>query len=244
MKPAAPTMGGMVRFSWLWIVVACAGMAFAQQDPSLDLKGSLVLLDTTPDTTPVAALSVAIYSPATFAMYRAQPDETGRFELRDVRPGHYRLEMGVPSRLVNFTVGGRDVSPAGFALNPDTSGPMRIVLSMKTGALTVNAEGAPSNAPLAAVLVPNDEFLTLHAQFSSPVTGAAGRFPFVPPGAYRVFVVDADLSGDLGARAELREALQEQATAVEVVAGQDTRVAARYIDRALVESRKRQLQPR
>src|SRR5690348_9402645 len=123
----------------LWNWIAITGMAVVLINPSyaVTLKGSLVLVDTTRDTTPVGALSVAIYSPTTFAMYRAQPDQDGQFELKDVRPGKYLLELGVPSRLKTFTIGGKEVSPADFEVSPGPQGPVQIVLSMKVGTLTV-----------------------------------------------------------------------------------------------------------
>jgi hypothetical protein len=197
-------------------------------------------LDTRRDTTPVSALSVAIYSPTTFVMYRAQTDRDGQFELKNVRPGHYRLELGVPSRLKTLTIGGKAASPADFEVGPDTQGAMLIVLSMKEGTLTVKVEGAPNNSRLTAVLAPNDEFLTLHSQFTNPVDAGATLFNFLPPGRYLLFVVDADLSRDIGTDAKLRDALKDQATATEVFADENTTVTGHYISRQEIEHCKRQ----
>lgn len=218
----------------LCIVVAGVAVAPSQSAPAVNLKGSLVLLDTTPDTTPVSALGVAIYSPTTFAMYRAQPDQFGHFELKGVRFGHYRLEIGMPSRLKTFEIRGRDVSPSDFQVGPDTAGPMRIALSMAVGELTVKAQGGV-DVPLTAVLAPDDEFLTLHSQFNRPVASGVAEFRFLPPGRYLIFVVDSDLSRDVGTDARLRAALKQEGTAVEVVSNKNTNTTARYISRQTVE---------
>ena len=230
----------MQRRFWNWIAIAGTILVVVSPSHAVTLKGSLVLVDTTRDTTPVGALSVAIYSPTTFAMYRAQADQDGQFELKDVRPGKYGLELGVPSRLKTFTIGGREVSPADFEVSPDTQGPLQIVLSMKVGTLTVKVEGAPGGAPVSAVLAPNDEFLTLHSQFTNPVAAGATQFRFLPAGKYLLFIVDADLSRDIGTDAKLRDALKDEAAATEIVADQNTTATVRYISRQAIERQKRQ----
>ena len=227
----------MKRLRWLCFLAGTV-VALAQSTPPLNVEGSLELTNTTPDTTPVSALSVAIYSPATHAMYRAQPDSSGRFRMKDVRPGHYRLEMGVPSRLTTFTMGDRDVSPADFEITPARSGPVRIVLSMEEGALTIGVQGG-AGRPLAAVLAPDDEFLTLRSQFSGPVSAGVAHFLFLPPGKYLVFIVDADLSGEVGVNGKLRDGLRSEAATVEVVAGGDSQATAPYIERRLAEDARR-----
>jgi hypothetical protein len=212
--------------------------------PTINLKGSLQILDATADTTPVSALSVALYSPSTFAMYRAQPDQSGSFELTGVRPGQYRLEMGMPSRVRTFTVSGREISPAAFELMTEEEGPLRIVLSVRTGALTVDLQGVDDRTrKLVALLAPDDEFLTLHAQITSPVSSGSANFPFTPPGKYLLFIADAEFSNELGTVMKLRESLKERATRVQVVADVSTRVTGSYIDRVAVEQAKRRTAP-
>ncbi|HKO14081.1 MAG TPA: hypothetical protein VJV22_19085 [Acidobacteriaceae bacterium] len=223
----------MNRLCWLCLIGGVIP-ALAQAPPTVNLKGSLELIDTTPDTTPVSALGVAIYSPTTYAMYRAQPDQSGRFEMKNVHPGHYRLELGVPSRLKTFTIGGKEISPADFEVTPKSAGPFRIVLSMEEGALTIQVEGGPGR-PLTAVLAPDDEFLTLHSQFSSPLSGGVAQFPFLPAGRYRVFIVDSDLSDAVAGTGKLREALENEAATVDVVADADSHATAPYIQRQAVE---------
>jgi hypothetical protein len=229
----------MQRILWSWIAVVGTALVLVISSQAVNLNGSLVLVDTTHDTTPVDALSVAIHSPTTFVMYRAQPDHDGQFELKDVRPGHYRLELGVPSRLKTFTIGGKEVSPADFEVSPDTHGPVRIVLSMKVGTLTVKVEGAPNNARLTAVLAPHDEFLTLNSQFTNPVVAGATQLRFLPPGRYLLFVVDTDLSNDIATDARLRDALKEHAAATEVLADENTTATGRYISRQVIDEGKR-----
>jgi hypothetical protein len=231
-------------FLSVWILATTVA-AVAQAAPTINLKGSLEIVDATADTTPVSALSVALYSPSTFAMYRAQLDQSGTFELRGVRPGHYVLEMGMPSRLRTFAIGGRECSPAGFELLAGEKGPMRIVLSVKTGALTVDVQGAAEmKARLVATLAPNDEFLTLHSQVTNPISAGTTQFRFQPPGKYLLFIVDAEFSRELGTDAKLRDVLKEKATRVEILPGIDTRVPASYIDRQIVEGARRQIAPR
>jgi len=223
-----------------WIVVAGTAIALAQPAPTVNLKGLLTLIDTMRDTIPVSALSVAIYSTTTLVTYRAQEDQDGQFEMKDVRPGHYRLELGVPSRLKTLTIGGKAASPADFEIDPDTKGAMLIVLSMKVASLTVKLEGATNNSRLTAVLAPNDEFLTLRSQFTNPVDAGVTLFRFLPPGRYLLFVVDDDLSRDIGTDPKLRDALKKQATAAEVFANENTTVIGHYISRQEIEHCKRQ----
>ena len=193
-------MCGMRWFLPVWMLAATVA-AIAQPVPAINLKGSLEIVDGTSDTTPVSALSVALYSPSTFATYRAQPDQNGTFELKGVRPGHYVLEISMPSRLRTFTIGGRESSPAGFELMAGEKGPMHIVLSVESGALTVDVQGAGDmKARLVAMLAPDDEFLTLHSQVMNPVSAGTTQFRFQSPGRYLLFIVDAEFSRDLEGR--------------------------------------------
>jgi hypothetical protein len=227
-------MCGMRWFLSVWMLAATVA-AVAQPVPTINLKGSLEIVDATSDTTPVSAISVALYSPSTFAMYRAQPDQNGTFELKGIRPGHYVLEMGMPSRLRTFIIGGRESSPAGFELMAGEKGPMRIVLSVKTGDM---------RARLVAILAPDDEFLTLHSQVTNPVSAGTTQFRFQPPGKYLLFIVDTEFSRELGTDTKLRDALKERATRVEILPEINTRVSASYIDRQIVEEARRQIAPR
>lgn len=119
------------------------------------------------------------------------------------------------------------------------------MLSVKTGALTVDdVQGVDDrNRKLVAVLAPDDEFLTLHAQFTTPVSSGSAKFPFTPPGKYLLFVADAGFSNELGTAMKLRESLKERATRVQVVADVNTRVTGSYIDRVTVEEARRQTAP-
>jgi hypothetical protein len=219
-----------MKWAWCLWFIAVAVAALAQPAPTVDVKGSLELIDSTPESTPVDALSVAIHSPVTYDVYRAQPNTNGQFEMKDVRPSHYRLEIGVPSRLKTLMIDGREVSPADFEITPNMQGQLRIVLSLKVGTLTLNVEGGPAT-PLTAVLAPNDEFLTLQSQFSHPVSARVTQFGFLPPGKYLVFIVDTDLSRNVGINAQLRDALKGEASAMDVVADENTRATAHYIAR-------------
>jgi hypothetical protein len=237
-------MSDMRWFLSVWILAAAVA-AVGQAAPTINVKGSLEIADATADTTPVSALSVALYSPSTLAMYRARPDRDGMFELKGVRPGRYLLEMGTPSRLQTFTIGGRESSPAGFELMAEEKGPMHIVLSVKTGDLTVDVRDAgDSKAQLVAILAPDDEFLTLHSQVMNPVSAGTTQFRFQPPGKYLLFIVDAEFSRDLGTKAKLRDVLKERATRVEILPEIDSRVPGSYIDRQTVEEARRQIAPR
>ena len=236
-------MFGMKWPVFVWILAASVA-AVTQQAPTINLQGRLELVDTTATTAPPSALDVALYSPDTFAMYRGQADQSGNFELKSVRPGHYVLQISVPSRLRTFTIAGREMSPAGFELMAGEKGPVRIVLSMKTGTLSVDVQGAGDmKTALIAILSPDDENLTLRSQVSNPVSAGRTEFRYQPPGKYLLFVTDADLGGDLGTNAKLRDALKERATRAEVFAEVDTRFAASYIDRQTVEAARRQVAP-
>ena len=237
-------MRAMSRWLSVWFLTSTL-VASPQSTLTLNLKGTVEIVDATRDTIPVSALSVALYSRSTLASYRAQPDQNGSFEMKGVVPGHYSLEMGTPSRLQSFTIGGEKKSPAGFELVVGQKGPMRIVLSFKSGALTADVErSADAGQHLVAILAPDDELLTLHSQIMSPVVGRTAQFQFQPPGKYVLFIVDAEFSQQLGIDPKLRVELHEKATPVEVVADMNTHVRAAYIDRQLVEDAMRKITPK
>jgi len=235
------TMFGMKWPVPVWILAASV-VGVAQPVPTINLQGRLELVDTDPYTTPVSALDVALHSPVTFAVHRGHPNRNGNFELTGVRPGHYVLELSVPSRLLTFTIAGRTASPAGFDLMADEKGPVHIVLSMKTGTLAVDVtDAADTKTALIAVLSPDDEYLTLRSQISNHVSAGQTVFRFRPPGKYLLFIADADLERELGTNAKLRDALKERAIRVEVFAEVETRFAATYIDRQTVDAARRRV---
>ncbi len=71
----------------------------------------------------------------------------------------------------------------------------RLVVSMKSGDVYVKIRAFPSkHSDLVALLVPADTHLTLRESCDlNRLTGPETTFRFVPPGKYRILVIDAKL---------------------------------------------------
>jgi hypothetical protein len=152
-------------------------------------------------------------------------------------PGRYVFDLSFPGRFVSASLGGKPVVLPGFELTSNDSGPLDLVVSMKDSELSVDIRGLPGEGgKVRAVLCPADSYLTLQYSCSSnPVTGPHTKFPFVPPGTYRLFVVDAALTGDISAYGpRFPSFLKEQAPPFVVARDGDTSVKATYIDAATV----------
>jgi hypothetical protein len=195
-------------------MVICSSLS-SQTSSTFDLSGRLELVDLPPDPTPVEAMLVTFRGLENGRVIQAQPNKAGIFALENVPPGRYALQLPFAGRIQTFTNGSRALAPDGFDLSSSRSGPIRIVVSLKTSVL----------------LAPADLHLTLREScISNALNGRETTFQFVPPGKYRIFVVDSALQNDIAVYApRYPEFLKDRSTVVEIP--QDgTKATATYID--------------
>jgi hypothetical protein len=199
-------------------------------DKSINLPGTLELVDKPPSVTPVEFLMVTIRQLSGGYRFDAQPDHDGKFTLTNVPPGRYSLNLSFPGRVQVFALGARSLMPDGFELTTGESGPLQIVVSLKTVVLSVNISGIPDNHPaIAAVVYPADSYLMPpDSGILNPVSGQQTQFRFLTPGNYTLFVADEDFKLALTSPA-VRNALKDKATAVQVRDDGETKVTATYL---------------
>jgi hypothetical protein len=169
---------------------------------------------------------------------RATPDKAGRFVLENMLAGPYSFEFPFPGRFVSVLLGGRPVVLPNFDFKADDVGLLEIVVSLKDSAVTVDIAGLPEqHGTIAAVLCPQDPHLTLrYSCYVNSVGGARTEFRYVPPGAYRVFIVDQFLQGDVAAYApRFPEFLNTRSPEMVVGGAAPTFVKSGYIDASSVQ---------
>ncbi len=211
----------------------------------VDIPGSLQLEDLPPAATPVNALGVSLYSSNPLRKITADVGSDGTFVLKNVPPGHYSLDLPVPARIRSFSSGSRALDPRGFDLDSANAGPLNIVLSYKTSSLSIDITGIPSDTGKAVALAfPDDPYLTRpYSGTVNPVVKGQTTFTYMPPGQYRVFVVDSECQDDIAYHPLLRDALVGRATAVTVAEDGTTRVSANLLDRETLREATRQVKP-
>jgi hypothetical protein len=223
----------------LFVIGALAAIAsvpsFAQppgtpNDQRINLPGTLELVDKPPSVTPVEFLMVTIRQLHGGYRFDAQPDHDGKFTLANVQPGRYSLNLPFPGRVQTFAIGSRTLTPDAFELTAGESGPLRIVVSLKTAVLSVNISGIPDNRPtLFAVVYPADPYLMPpDSGIGNPVSGHQTQYRFLTPGSYTLFVADEDFKWALTSTA-VRNALKDKATAVQVRDDGETKVTTTYL---------------
>jgi len=128
--------------------IACCAVALmicstlsGQTHSTFDLGGRLELADRPSEATPVEAMLVTLHPLEPSYDIQAQPDRDGRFVLKNVRPGRYSLTLPFPGRIRTFANGSKELAPDGFDLSSSDSGPLRIVVSLKTSVLSVKTRG-------------------------------------------------------------------------------------------------------
>ena len=110
---------------------------------------------------------------------------------------------------------------------------------MQEAVVVVTAGALPSGyGEIVALLAPADNRLTLREScYSNRLTGTQATFSYVPPGKYRIFVVDADPSQDVAAYATRSlNFLKDEATSIETPEGGQIEVMATYVDRETVKA--------
>lgn len=222
----------------LWVGVL---PLFAQSQHSFDVAGVLRLTDMPPEPAPVESLSFQIHPLAGGFDIPAQPDQDGRFLLRNVLPGRYSLRFPMPGRLDVFAIGSRELAPIDFELSASDTGTLSIVVSGKSTTVAMRVRGLQDGQKNAvALLVPADDRLTLREScYLLRLTGPDATFQFVPIGKYRVLVFNSKYSQDVSAYAPRaaaflsRESVTVEASPEHAVSGEASYIADETIETAI-----------
>lgn len=218
--------------------LALAALVAALPLSGSDLPGTLRLVDTDPFTTPVEYLPVALRSLDRSTVVTAVPDRTGRFNLSGLVQGRYAFDLSFPGRFVSVTLGGNSIALPEFELRHEDHGPLDIAVSLKSSDLSVEVRGVPSrDGQVVAILAPADPALTLrYSCYLNPLSGSHTEFRFVPPGTYRLFIVDDAVKSDVSGYApRFPNFLKEQAPTFAIARDGGTKVTATYIDATTVQ---------
>src|SRR5260370_3525608 len=177
---------------------------------------------------------------------RLWPDRDGKFVLKKVKRGRYSLTLPFPGRIRTFAIGSRELAPDGFELNSSDVGSIRIIASLKTSKVSVKVQGLPSpHSGAVALMSPADPYLTLReSSISNALTEPRTTFTFVPPGKYRIFIVEEKFQSDVAAYApRFPDFLKDQATPVEASEDGETEVTATYVDGETIQRAIREAGP-
>ncbi len=220
------------------LLVGCSLLS-AQTDPGLTLPGLLKLVDQPPNATTVEYLTFHLHPLGKRGTeIDAQPDREGRFTLRKVPPGRYSLTFPMPGHIDSFSIGSTELAPDGFELTSGETGPLLLVIGTKTAGVSVTVQNFPADhAEIVALLAPADNHLTLREScYLNNVSGPETTFRNVPPGKYRILIVDAQFQRDVAALApHSADFLKNLATSIEVPASGRLDVNATYLDRQTVK---------
>ena len=235
------------------VLMACALVTgprqptFDPRQPTFDLPGYLELVDRPPEATPVEAMMVSLHSnlhPLVLDYdVQARPDRDGKFVLKNVKPGRYSLTLPFPGRIRTFAIGSKELVPDEFGLDSSDAGPLKIVVSLKTSIVSVKVRGFPSQrGDIVALLAPADPYLTLREScYSNTLAEPRTTFQWVPPGKYRIFIVDSLFQSVVAVYApRFPDFLKDQATPVEVREEGETEATASYVDGETVKLALRQ----
>jgi hypothetical protein len=222
-----------MRIACSLVVLTLCGCLIAQTQPLFDLSGKLELVDAPSDATPVEAMLVTLHPLGGGYNIQANADRDGAFVLRRVNAGRYALELPFPGRIISFAKGSEELAPDGFTVSSSGGDTLRILVSLKTVEVSVEATGLPS-APgkRVVVLAPADSHLTLRQScIYNALVEPRTKFRHVPPGEYRVFVVDPESVSDVAIYApRFHDFLRNYAKAFEVSSERETKATAIYVD--------------
>lgn len=236
----------LMRIACCAVALMICGSVSGQTYSTFDLRGRLELVDRPSEATPVEAMLVSLHPLERGYNIQAQPDREGRFVLKNVRPERYSLTLPFPGRIRTFANGSKELTPDGFELSSSDRGPIRIVVSLKSSILSVETRGLPNESgSVIALLAPADPYLTLREScISNPLTAPQTTFRFVPPGEYRLFIVDSQFQSDVAAYApRFRDFLKDHSTQVEVSAEGEAKATATYVDGETIKQAVREIGP-
>ena len=218
-------------------------MVTGRTPPTFDLPGYLELVDRPAEATSVEAMMVSLHPLVLDYDVEARPDRDGKFVLKNVKPGRYSLTLPFSGRIRTFAIGSKELAPDGFRLDSSDARPLQIVVSLKTSILSVKVRGFPSQrGDIVAMLAPADPYLTLRESCSfNTLAEPWTTFRWVPPGKYRIFIVDSLFQSVVAVYApRFPDFLKDQATPVEVREEGETEATARYVDGETVKLALRQ----
>jgi len=227
-----------MKIPWFLLFIACLPL-LGQTDAVFDLPGVVQFVDPPPDATTVDQVIFHLSPIGGGIDVEARPNKNGNFTINGVKPGRYSLTFGMPGRIQTFAVGSRELAPENFELRSTDVGPLRLIITMVEAVVVVNNRGLPSDhAEVVALLAPADNHLTLRESCTyNRVVGSQTIFGYVPPGTYRILVVDADLLQDVAAYApRSMDFLKNEATPVEAPHGGQIEVTAAYVDSETVNA--------
>jgi hypothetical protein len=219
------------------LLIGCLSLN-GQTDSVFDLQGILKLVDRSPAATPVEALVFRLHPLAGGLDIEARPDRDGRFALSKVRPGRYSLTFPMPGRIQTFAIGPKELAPEDFELNSGSAQALLLVVSMKSGDVAVKVRAFPSgHSDVVALLAPVDTHLTLRQScYLNRLSGSQTTFSFVPPGKYRILIVDARFQQDVATYApRFSNFLKSESTSVEVSGSGQTEATATYLNSEVIE---------
>lgn len=216
-----------------------------QTDAAFGLQGILELVDRPPAATPVEALSFRLHPLGSGFDIEARPDRDGRFSIK-ARPGRYSLTFPMPGRIQTFAIGDERTGSRRIRPERGRSGTLLLVVSMRSVNVSVKVRAVPSGrSDVAALLAPADAHLTLREScYLNHLSGPQTTFGFVPPGKYRIFIIDVEFQGDVaGYAARFPDFLKKEATSVEVLDSGQTEATATYLDGETIKEAIRQAGP-
>lgn len=219
-------------------------MLLAPQDiTAADLPGRIELVDLPPAPTPINEIRFHRLEDG-YDVVSAQVDRSGQFLMRGVAPGWYSLLLAVPGRIKTFGSGSKTLDPSHFQVQPGDSAPLRLVVSLKTSELAVEVEDlSKASRDVVALLAPADPYLTHREScYLNTLTGSRTTFRFVPPGQYRVFIIDKEFSNDAAQHAPKPDFLKAEATVIQVGETSETRATAKYLDSSTVRGALKRVQ--
>lgn len=220
--------------AWFLMVVGLWGIGLLS---AADLAGTLRFVDTPPQATPVEMLPMTIRSLANGRDVSARVNHEGNFTLRNVDPGPYQLHLAMPARIRSLQFGSQSLSPLHFEIPPHAENPLEVVLSLASTELIARGTGVPPGRNAVAILVPADPMLTQQESCRlNQFSGSETRFPFLPPGQYRLFLVEARFQTEVAKYAPRRPTfLQREAVLVKTRESPSSQVSAHYIEDQAVE---------
>lgn len=118
---------------------------------------------------------------------KATPDDSGKFTMKGVTPGKYRLRASGTGYAKTLKYGDREVDDDGIDLSAGVAGPLQVVFDTEVADVrgsVADDDGVPMTG-VTVVLVPDSRRL---AQFHDTISDPKGQFHFadLPPGDYKL----------------------------------------------------------
>jgi len=187
----------------------------------VDLKGS-VQFDA--DDHPPLENAQLFLAPVGANRYMSQPradiNKDGTFTLPGVVSGHWRLTVNAFGYVKSLSLAGQQVSPHDFQIAPGATGPLQVLVGMKTADISVTVTGLSEGGQASVLIFPEDldrlgAGLERVAMGGSQLQGIRG----LSPGRYRLLATDAPNPWMLQQRPDLLKAIESSTQAIDVPEG-------------------------